>query len=342
MSRKDVLNNLFTTKLGAPNRQDGSRKGTHEPVRSGAVSAMNSVLDVMANGAKAADDLRQQLASGSMAVEIDPALIDGSTISDRIATADDPEFDRLVESIRGNGQEVPILVRPSPNASGRYQVAFGRRRLRAAAVLGITVKSVVRQLTDAELVIAQGTENSVRQDLSFIEKAFFARRLEDAGYDRSTIMAALAADKSDLSRYISVARMLPEVLIEAIGPAPKAGRARWAALAERLEKPDASKLVEAIVVGPEFLKANTDSRFAIVFDALIASPPKRRSKGSIWQDPQGKRAARIEMADGKTTIAFDEKHVPNFAAFVAQRLDALYREFTASEQERTPTSEDDR
>ena len=40
MSRKDVLNNLFTSKLGAPNRTDAQpRRAGHEPVRSGAVSA---------------------------------------------------------------------------------------------------------------------------------------------------------------------------------------------------------------------------------------------------------------------------------------------------------------
>ena len=38
-------------------------------------------------------------------------------------------------------------------------------------------------LTDEQLVVAQGQENSARTDLSFIEKALFAARLEEYGYD---------------------------------------------------------------------------------------------------------------------------------------------------------------
>lgn len=336
MSRKDVLNNLFTTKLGAPNRAEIGRKTGHEPVRSGAISAMDSVLSGMADGARAAEELREQLAAGATAIEIDPALIDGSMISDRIATDNDKEFDVLVGNIAANGQEVPILVRPSAEVEGRYQIAYGRPRLRAAAKLGIPVKALVRQLDDAQLVIAQGTENLVRQDLSYIEKALFARRLEDAGYDRSTIMAALATDKSDLSRYISVARSLPERMVEAIGPAPKAGRPRWVLLAERLEKPAALAAAEQALAHPDFTTADSDARFAMVLRALQATP-KRRSNVRVWHDPRGKKAARIERGNGRTTISFEEKHVPEFAAFVEARLDALFREFAEQEREESET-----
>ena len=64
---------------------------------------------------------------------------------------------------------------------------------------------VVRQMSDAELVVAQGQENSARRDLSFIERALYAAKLEEAGFDRETIMAALNVDKTGLSRLISVA-----------------------------------------------------------------------------------------------------------------------------------------
>ena len=98
------------------------------------------------------------------------------------------------------------------------------------------MKAIVRQLTDEEVVVAQGRENLDRADLSFIERALFARRLEDSGYERSVIMAALSTDKSDLSRYIAIARRVPEELARQIGPAMKAGRARWAALVEALAR----------------------------------------------------------------------------------------------------------
>lgn len=333
MSRKDVLNNLFTGKLGAPNRSDVPRRAGHEPVRSGAVSAVNSVLNVMADNAKAADELREQLAAGTTSINIDPAVIDSSAIADRLPTAKDPKFDALVESMRANGQEIPILVRPSPIASGRYQIAYGRRRLRAAVQLGIPIKAQVRNLTDEQLVIAQGLENGPREDLSWIEKALFALRLEDAGYERSTIMAALSTDKADLSRYISVARSLPVRMVEAIGPAPKAGRPRWAVLAERLQKPAAQSVAEEMFGRLDFLEADSDTRFAMVLDAVRVVPPRRRGQVSVWHSPQGKKAARVERAEGRTTISFEEKHVPDFAAYLEGRLDELYREFVNRKEE---------
>ena len=91
---------------------------------------------------------------------------------------------------------------------------------------------MVRPLTDAQMVVAQGQENSARKALSYIERAFFAVRLSDAGFDREVIMAALTMSKSHLSTLISVGRRIPTLVIEAIGPAPKAGEPRWIALAD--------------------------------------------------------------------------------------------------------------
>ena len=145
---------------------------------------------------------------------------------------------------------MPILIRPHPQAKDRYQVAYGHRRLRAVADLGRKVRAVVRPMTDSELVIAQGVENSARKDLSYIEKAVFAMRLEDRGFERPVIMDALSTDKGELSKLISVARGVPEDLVRTIGPAPKAGRRRWLAMAELLERPAAVKSV-AEAVGAE-------------------------------------------------------------------------------------------
>ena len=98
-------------------------------------------------------------------------------------TADASDF---IDAIRITGQQVPILVRPHPEIEGRYQIAYGHRRARAARELGRPVRAVVRQMSDAELVVAQGQENSARRDLSFIERALYAAKLERAGFDRET------------------------------------------------------------------------------------------------------------------------------------------------------------
>lgn len=325
MSRKDALNSLF---LGKPTQAPAGVSPAKHPdrVRSGAIGAMGTSLQELTQGARAAAKLQEQLLTGDHVVGLDPSSIDPSPIADRLPAEFDPGFEQLVASIEQYGQQVPILVRPSKVAEGRYQIAYGRRRLRALVKLGREVKAIVRDLSDDEVVVAQGRENLDRADLSFIEKALFAKRLEDAGYERSVIMAALSTDKADLSRYIAIGRRIPEELAKQIGPAVKAGRARWSAIVDALEKPKASAKVDETVSSDRFRAADSDTRFILVFDA-IATSKERPAKSEPWNTPEGRRAARIERRGMETAITFDEKRVPDFAAFVAERLDGLYVEF---------------
>ena len=235
MARKNLLTELITPKLPAGNStpEHKSDKGL-EPDRlqqagsvgsRGAIGAVTRSIQGLKSAASEAEQIKAKLASGHAVVELDPALFDPSPIVDRIAD-DRTSPSELIELIRASGQQVPILARPHPDTPGRYQIAYGHRRVGAARALGRPVRAVIRQLTDAELVIAQGQENSARRDLSFIERALYAARLEEAGFDRETIMAALNVDKTGLSRLISAAVKIPRDLIEAIGPAPKVGRDR--------------------------------------------------------------------------------------------------------------------
>ena len=166
------------------------------------VGAIGQSLGEFSERAKRAEEIERKLTSGQVIVELDPSAIDPSFIADRMPSSAETVAN-LTEAIREHGQINPILVRPHPNAAGRFQVAFGHRRLRAVASLGRSIKAVVRDLTDEQLVIAQGQENHERKDLSYIEKARFAHRLEQR-FSRATIMAALSVYKSDLSNMLSV------------------------------------------------------------------------------------------------------------------------------------------
>ncbi|PWE55676.1 plasmid partitioning protein RepB [Metarhizobium album] len=325
MSRKDTVNSLFMMKLGSPNPTPPEKE--RERVRTGAVSAMGASLQELTEGARAASKLKEQIASGMVVVDLDPAMVDGSMVNDRLIIDVDPDFQELVASIRESGQQVPILVRPHPENAERYQVAYGHRRLRAAQHLGIPVKAVVQPLSDNELVIAQGKENLDRKDLSYIEKALFARRLEEKGFDRVTIMAALSTDKADLSRYIAVARMIPESLLNQIGPAPKAGRARWLAMADRLTVADAMDNAEALTGQRDFLMADSDGRFVKLFDALAPATASNASNDRDIVINGTVKAARLEARRAQTSLVFNNKIVPEFGEYVAAQLDQLYLQF---------------
>lgn len=327
MSRKDAINNLF---LKRPELGPTANPKPTERVRTGAISAMGASLQEMSENAKQAAQLQKQLAEGDAIVSLEPAKIDPSRIADRIPIDVDPDFEQLVASISENGQQVPILVRPHPTSAGRYQIAYGRRRLRAAEKLGLAVKAIVRNLTDNDMIVAQGRENLDRKDLSFIEKAFFARNLEDDGCDRRTIIAALGSDKADISRYIAVARRVPEVVVKKIGPAPKSGRARWLALADKLGRQSSIAAAERLLEDPALRVADSDARFDAVLRSLQEKGKKSRASAESWKIPGGKRGARIESREGRTSLIFEEKIVPDFAQFVAARLDDLFVEFQAN------------
>ena len=250
--------------------------------------------------------IHQALAAGATVVDLDPSLIEGSIVRDRLGGIEALDVQSLRRSIEERGQEVPILVRPHPSKTGRFQIAYGHRRLRAVSFLGRKVRAVVREMSDAELIVAQGIENSERRDLSYIERALFAHRLEARGFDRVIIMQALSVDKTELSRLIAVARDLPESLIVSIGPAPKTGRDRWVKLAKLLESKGAAKAAEKAIADPEFGEADSDTRFLRVF-AAGSGPMTKSEKPQVikWKSEIGPAVAKVTKTGKGVELFFE-------------------------------------
>ena len=340
MSRKDTLRELLNPSTTAPVQETGS---VHPPTdiarsertESGAVKAMGLSLQKLSAEAESGRALRAQLTSGANVVELEPELIDPSFVIDRISQTDDETFRTLVKSVEAHGQQVPILVRPHPENSGRYQIAYGHRRLRAAILLHRKVRAVVREMTNTQVVIAQGKENSERRDLSFIERALFARNLEEAGFDRATLVAALSVHETEVARLLAVARAIPAQVVYAIGPAPKAGRPRWMALSQFLAGGESHILVEQMLADPSFRVIQTDLRFTRLFTALSSRITAKKEQ-STWHDPRGRPVVRIERAKSKTRFTVDEKLAPLFGSFVTEKLDELYAAFSSRPTQHEP------
>src|SRR5690606_36074597 len=116
MSRKDAINSLFLGKTGAASSGKASPARDPERVRSGAIGAMGVSLKELTQGAREAAKLQEQLNSGEHVVLLSPDQIDSSPIADRLPADNDPSYQALRDSIEANGQQIPILVRPSPTA----------------------------------------------------------------------------------------------------------------------------------------------------------------------------------------------------------------------------------
>lgn len=276
----------------------------------------------------AASRLGQPEADGAV-VELDPDLCLPSAIADRVPDATDAAFDAFVEQVREEGQHTPILVRRHPTRSGHYEIAYGRRRTRVAKALGRTVRAVVRELSDAELVVAQGSENLAREDLSFIERAHFARNMELAGIAREVILKAMGVHRPNLASYLAVAEAVPASVVAVIGPAPKAGRPRWLTLADRI-KAATPERIDTALASPDLAGKPSDERFAIVLAAL-AAPSKRapKARAETIKDARGVKFARIERSTDGMRVTLEEKAEPGFADYLAERLPeilAAYRQ----------------
>lgn len=298
-------------------------------VQSGALNSMNQAIANLATEAEEADRLRAQLEAGETVVELDPGVIHRSFVKDRLDDHTGTSFVELRESMRSTGQIVPVLVRPHPEIPGEYQLAFGHRRLEALRQIGSKVKAVVRPLSDEDLIRAQGKENTDRLDLSFIEKALFALRLEEMGIRRQVIMDALTTtSKGVLSGMISLASSIPADLIEAIGPAPSIGRPRWESVASLIAEANGDEAWRQLIDDSAFRARSSDLRFEAVMRAL--TPRKAAvSNERIIQTGEGRRIATVQFAKRAVKVTIQTKDSPDFAEFLLRTLPDIYAAYVS-------------
>ncbi|MQT15018.1 plasmid partitioning protein RepB [Segnochrobactrum spirostomi] len=323
--RADAIRNMFTTKPPEPSASEAASPAPAR-VAAGSVRAMK---DSFVGIERENDELRGLIAAGASVVEIDPDLIDPAPIADRFADDSEESFSALKTSIANHGQEVPILVREHPDRRGRFQVAYGHRRLRAVKELGRKVRAVVRALTESELAIAQGLENSARQDLTFIERAVFARKLEEAGHNRATVQEALSIDRAEASKLISVARSIPTELVVSIGRAPKAGRGRWLALADALSDDAAWARVQVAMKARDYAALASDQRFTRVLSAATRSEraaPAEKEKTTLLTNAKGDAVVTLMRAGREVRISIDAAVSAGFENFLVEKLPALFAE----------------
>lgn len=298
------------------------------PVARVTSGAVRSLKDTFSDAERQYEALREQLAKGTVAIELDPALIDPSPFADRFEEQDPSADASLKQSIADNGQEIPILVREHPTKPGRYQAAYGHRRVRVTRTLGIKVKAYVRTLTDEDLVVAQGIENSGREDLSFIERSAFALTLEEAGFQRSLIQSALSVDRAEVSKLIAVAKAVPADIQKAVGRAPKVGRPRWLALADAITDPKALAKVRKVAQTDAFLAAHTNDRLTL----LLAAARKKDTNNSAARPASirsgdGTEIARVVQTAKVSRIEIDRVGDGEFVDFLVSKLPDLYRSY---------------
>jgi len=258
--------------------------------------------------------------------DLDPWAIVDDRLADRLDPADVLD---LRDSIEVNGQAVPILVRRHPSEADRYLLVYGRRRLEAIRQSDKVrkVRALVASLDDHGALQSQIAENMARRDLSFIEKALFAKGLVEQGFgNQSQVAEVLTVTKSAVSMAISVAEAVGTDLAAAIGAAHGIGRPRWEALARGLDASGQSRerliaLAEEVHARASVAAVTEDAApedpSVLAFEAVmkaVGTPPAPRERSSakrasgralkidghrIGTVKRGSKGLVLELGDGE-------------------------------------------
>lgn len=326
MARKDVLAGIT---MPSPEKTDRDIASTSYAMKGASKSMLSSIGELASQAAMA-----ERLMQGASIVELDTDLVDSSFVSDRLDGGDEAYFE-LREAIRERGQDTPVLVRPHPSTTGRYMLVFGHRRLRVTKELGRPIKAIIQNIDDEAHVIAQGQENSARDNLSFIEKAVFAQRLLDIGHSKETIQLALSTDNPMLTRMLSVTKRVPTEIIQSIGAAKGIGRDRWIDFASKLGNFQSGQTISELLSDPDFGGMDSNDKFERVYQAIksLEQKPKitkTKLKSNVWTAADKSLNASVEAKRNAYTISFSESDAKLFGEWLTKQLDRLHDDFQKS------------
>lgn len=267
--------------------------------------------------------------------DLDPTLIDDWGPVDRLdedVTAVTPEdgsgFETLKMSIKDQGQQVPILVRPSHKTPGRFEIIYGRRRVRACLELEIKVRANVQEMSDETALMAKGLENAARRGLSFYERALFAAEILAQGKTTTKVGEVLGVSRNAVSQLSRAANVVPRSVGVQIGPAPGSGRPKWFQLADAFES-GALTEKQAKALLSEMDGLSSDQRL----DQLLKEIAKRGASAKVKQERAPIEGVTVKSGQGLNIIV--KKGA--FAVWLDQHLDQMlktaHEEFEAASRE---------
>ncbi|MDK1376416.1 MULTISPECIES: plasmid partitioning protein RepB [unclassified Sinorhizobium] len=303
-------------------------------VGAGVIGATHRAIDELRSER---DQLKALVESGGGAVrELDPSLIDPSPYPDRLPDDDETSFEAFKRSIETDGQKVPVQVRRHPSSPGRHQIVYGHRRWLAAKQLGRPVRAIEVEISDIDLVLAQGIENASRQDLTWIERALFASRMDDAGIKPRYIYSALSIEDAELARMRNVYRIVPADIIEAIGRAPKVGRPRWLDLAKAVASdPGTLDSIRAALDRKGNRHETSDQRFQRVLN-VVKPAAKKSVESTPISDGSGTTLGVLVMSPKEVRISAEGSLGIEFLKFVEAELPNLAEQFARQREQEKP------
>jgi ParB family chromosome partitioning protein len=262
--------------------------------------------------------LKAERVAGMLVLRLDPKRVRSTQFINRHERAfleSDPKFIELKESLRLNGQEQPIRVRPVANdPMVDFEIVSGHRRHRASLALDAEVAGGFPLLAlldgkaseSRDLVLKMYRENEERADLSAYEKGAMFRQWLASGVfaEQGQLATAIGVSDATVTKYLQIAE-LPSSVVAAFAD-PRDIAVRWSHDLVKALKAQPAKVEEAAQ-----RLTNTSPRpdAGAVARALIASAEATRESRSSPSREQaikidGRVALRLQRRDGRFTLKF--------------------------------------
>ena len=125
----------------------------------------------------------------------------------------DADLTDLAQSIREHGIVQPVVVRPSKETQGRYEIIAGERRWRAAQRAGLTeIPVIVRDVNDRTALELAIIENVQRTDLNPVEEALgYQLLIDDHNYTQADLGQVIGKSRSHVANTLRLLK-LPEAI----------------------------------------------------------------------------------------------------------------------------------
>ena len=200
-------------------------------------------------------------------------------------TFDQEELESLAETIKEHGIVQPIVVRPSPNQLGEYEIIAGERRWRAAQIVGLTeVPTVEKDYDDLETLKIAIIENLQRQNLNAIEEALaFSQLMDRFGYNQQAIATSIAKSRVYVTNTLRLLALPKEVQEMVKEGKLTAGHARAALAAD-----------DPTAAAAEMIKGNLSVRDA---EKLVTTPKTTKNVSRETSRNTDVEALENDLAD---------------------------------------------
>lgn len=127
---------------------------------------------------------------------------------------DDGTLEELAASLKAHGMVQPIVVRPVPGSSDRYEIIAGERRWRAAQRAGLhDVPVTIMDVSDREALELAIVENVQRADLNPVEEALgYQALLDEFQYSQSDLGETIGKSRVHVTNTLRLLKLPLPVL----------------------------------------------------------------------------------------------------------------------------------